>query len=76
MGASVIHKGIQYSVAATVEPDVWQWRYQIGDSVRTGKTKTRLGALAARRVQMKIDAALKVSRATSANQAGIQTGIP
>lgn len=76
MGTSVIHKGIQYSVAATVEPDVWQWRYQIGDSVRTGKTKTRLGALAARRVQMKIDAALKASRVASANQADIQTSIP
>ena len=76
MGTSVIHKGIQYSVAATVEPDVWQWRFQIGDSVRTGKTKTRLGALAARRVQMKIDAALKASRVASANQADIQTSIP
>jgi len=76
MGTSVIHKGIQYSVAATVEPDVWQWRFQIGDSVRTGKTKTRLGALAARRVQMKIDAALKASRVASANQADIQTGMP
>ncbi len=72
----MIHKGIQYSVAATVEPDVWQWRFQIGDSVRTGKTKTRLGALAARRVQMKIDAALKASRVASANQADIQTGMP
>jgi hypothetical protein len=58
----VIHKGIQYCVAATVEPDVWQWQFQIGANVKTGKTKTRLSALAARRVQMKIDAALKASR--------------
>ncbi len=39
----MIHKGIEYSVAATVEPDVWQWQFQIGESIRTGRTKTRLG---------------------------------
>jgi hypothetical protein len=60
----MIHKGIRYTVAATVEPDVWQWQFQIGDVVRTGKTKTRLGALAARRVQLKIDAALRESRSS------------
>jgi hypothetical protein len=64
----MIHKGIQYCVAATVEPDVWQWQFQIGESVKSGKTKTRLGALAARRVQMKIDAALKASPARAALQ--------
>jgi hypothetical protein len=60
----VIHKGIQYSVAATVEPDLWQWQFQIGESVKTGKTKTRLAALAARRVKLKIDAALRASSAS------------
>jgi hypothetical protein len=60
----MIHKGIRYTVAATVEPDVWQWQFQIGDVVRTGKTKTRLGALAARRVQLKIDAELRESRSS------------
>ena len=64
----MIHKGIEYSVAATVEPDVWQWRFQIGESVKTGKTKTRLGALAARRVQMKIDAVLRTSEVSFASQ--------
>src|SRR6266567_8305623 len=56
-GRLMVHKGIPYSVAATVEPDIWQWQFQIGESIRTGKTNTRLAALAARRVQMKIDAA-------------------
>jgi hypothetical protein len=64
----VIHKGIQYSVAATVEPDLWQWQFQIGESVKTGKTKTRLAALAARRVKLKIDAALRASSTSSATQ--------
>lgn len=61
---TVIHKGVQYSVAPTVEPDVFQWQFRIGESVKTGKTRTRLAALAARRVQLKIDAALKTSIAT------------
>jgi hypothetical protein len=68
----MIHKGIRYTVAATDEPDVWQWQFQIGDVVKTGKTKTRLGAMAARRVQLKIDIELRASRAllgdTSDNQ--------
>jgi hypothetical protein len=77
MGDFVIHKGIHYSVATTVEqPDVWQWQFQIGDSVRTGKTKTRLAALAARRVQIKINAALKASSAASANRGDIGSSVP
>jgi hypothetical protein len=66
----VIYKGVEYSVAPSAEPGVWRWQFQIGDSVRTGKTQTRLAALAARRVQAKIDAALKASAASSANQEG------
>jgi hypothetical protein len=66
MGGLVIHKGIQYCVAATVEPDVWQWHFQIGEHVKTGKTRTRLGAMAARRVQMKIDAVLRTAGPSTA----------
>ena len=73
---AVIHKGIQYSVAATVELDVWQWQFQIGETVRIGKTKTRLAALAARRVQLKIDAALRVSGTSSAIQGDNRAGPP
>jgi hypothetical protein len=64
-GAAVIHKGIQYIVTATAEPDVWHWRFQIGDTVRSGTTQTRLPAMAARRVQSKIDAALKALASSS-----------
>ena len=76
MRTTMIHKGIEYSVAATVEPDVWQWQFQIGESIRTGRTKTRLGALAARRVQMKIDAVLRTSGASFASHGENRAGYP
>ncbi len=59
--AMSIYKGIQYTVVATAEPDIWEWRYQIGDKIKSGRTQTRLVALAARRVQSKIDAALRAA---------------
>ena len=55
----MIHKGIEYSVAPTVDPDVWQWQFQLGDEICTGKTRTRLPAMAARRAQFKIDNLLR-----------------
>jgi len=61
-GAFVIHRGVQFTVVATAEPDVWEWRYELGDQVKTGRTQTRLAALAARRVKSKIDAALRAGR--------------
>jgi len=72
----VIYKRIQYSVAATVEPDLWQWQFQIGESVKTGKTKTRLAALAARRVKLKIDAALRASNASYSIQSDNRASPP
>lgn len=59
----MIHRGIQYTVVATAEPDVWEWRYEFGDQIKTGKTQTRLAALAARRVKSKIDAVLRATQA-------------
>jgi hypothetical protein len=59
---SVIHKGVEYSVIATADPEVWEWRFQIGDMVKSGRTQTRLAALAVRRVQGKIDAALRAAK--------------
>lgn len=56
------YKGVEYTVMATAEPDIWEWRFQIGDMVKTGKTQTRLAALAARRVQSKIDSALRTAK--------------
>jgi hypothetical protein len=65
----VIYKGVEYFVAATAEPDVWRWQVKIGDFVRTGRTETRLTELAARRVQSKINAALKALESSAAMQA-------
>jgi len=59
----VIDRAVPYSIAPTVEPDVWQWQFQIGDDVKTGKTRTRRAAMAARRVQSRIDAALQEAAA-------------
>ena len=64
----VIYKGVSYSFAPSVDPDVWQWQFQIGDEIKTGKTRTRLAAMAARRVQSKIDAALKGTGKVSVRQ--------
>jgi hypothetical protein len=49
----------------TAEPDIWEWRFQLGDKVKTGRTQTRLAALATRRVQPKIDAALRAAKSTA-----------
>ncbi|MCL8485205.1 hypothetical protein M9Q32_15285 [Bradyrhizobium denitrificans] len=64
-GGSVIHRGVQYTVVPTAEPDIWEWRYEFGDQVKSGRTQTRLAALAARRVKSKIDAALRAAQTAS-----------
>jgi hypothetical protein len=33
---------------------MWQWQFRIGDKVKSGKTETRLGLPAMRRVQLRI----------------------
>lgn len=58
----MLYKGVQFSVVATAEPDIWEWRYELDDTVKTGRTQTRLPALAARRVRWKIDAALRTRK--------------
>lgn len=58
----MIYKGVEYNVVATAEPDIWEWRFQIDDKIKTGRTQTRLVALASRRVQSKIDAALRAAK--------------
>ncbi len=58
----MIHRGVQYTIIATAEPDIWEWRYELDNSIKSGRTQTRLAALAARRVRCKIDAALRTQR--------------
>jgi hypothetical protein len=60
------HKGVDYTVALTTTPGIWKWQFQIGEKVKTGKTETRIGLLAIRRVQLRIDRELKqTARMTS-----------
>jgi hypothetical protein len=55
----MVHKGIEYSVVLSGTPGVWNWRFQIGGQVKTGRVQTNLSLLAMRRVQLRIDRALK-----------------
>ena len=32
----MMHKAIEYTVAATAVPGIWRWQSQIGDAVKTG----------------------------------------
>jgi hypothetical protein len=64
----VIYKGIEYTVLATAEPDIWEWQFRLGDELKSGRTQTRFAALAARRVRSKIDAALRVAKPASSRQ--------
>ena len=55
----MIYRGVEFSVTATSAPDIWQWRFQIGERAMIGKTRTRLIYMATRRVHMRIDAMLR-----------------
>jgi hypothetical protein len=55
------HKGVDYTVVPASTPGVWKWQFQIGDQVKTGKTETSINLLAIRRVQLRIDRALKAA---------------
>ena len=60
------HRGVEFTVAKTALPGVWQWQFRIGDEIRTGKTETKIELLAIRRVQLRIDRELKaIARKTA-----------
>jgi hypothetical protein len=59
------HKGVEYTVVRS-EPGFWDWRFRIGEQVKTGRAETSLELLAVRRVQLRIDQALKTTRASQA----------
>jgi hypothetical protein len=54
-------KGVEFSVKQ-IEPELWKWQFQIGATVTTGKTRSRLMGMAAYRVQQRIDRELKKPR--------------
>jgi len=55
-------RGVEFSLMQ-VEENLWRWEFQVGDTVTTGKTRTRLKGMAARKAQQRIDAALKTAHA-------------
>jgi hypothetical protein len=50
----MVHRGVEYGVAMAA-PGIWSWWFRIGDTVKSGRTETRIRLLAIRRVQMRID---------------------
>ena len=70
----MLYKGIHFSVVATAEPDIWEWRYELDNVVKTGRTQTRLPALAARRVRWKIDAALRTRKPSPGPNSSAKSG--
>jgi hypothetical protein len=54
-------KGVEFTVTQ-VEPGLWKWQFKISETVKTGKTKSKLLGIAARRVQQLIDRELNKSR--------------
>ena len=54
-------KGVEFTLKQ-VDEDRWNWRFQIGKTVKTGNTQTLLKGMAAHRVQQKIDRELKEAR--------------
>ena len=59
--AMMNHRGVEFTVAKTAIPGIWQWQFRIGEQVKSGKTETKIDLLAIRRVQLRIDRELKRS---------------
>jgi hypothetical protein len=55
-------RGVEFTLLL-IEPGRWTWRFQIGDAVMVGKTRTNLMGMAARRVHQRIDRELRKPRA-------------
>ncbi len=61
-GETMNHRGIEFTVAKTAVPGVWQWQFRIGNTLKTGKAQTKIDLLAVRRVQrvqLRIDRELR-----------------
>jgi hypothetical protein len=57
----MIRKGVEFSLVQ-VKPGLWKWEFQIEKTVTTGKTKSNLMGMAARKAQQRIDQELKKPR--------------
>jgi CheY-like chemotaxis protein len=54
----MIRKGVEFTVGL-IEPGLWKWQFQIGETVTSGRTQTKLRGLAIRRAECRIDNALR-----------------
>jgi hypothetical protein len=54
-------KGVEFTVTK-VEPGLWKWQFQIGETVTSGRTQSNLMGMAAHRVQQRIDGELSTPR--------------
>jgi hypothetical protein len=63
-------KGVEFSLRQ-VEPDLWKWQFQIGHTVTTGQTRSRLMGMAAHRVHDRIDRELRKPRDLVQQQGGL-----
>lgn len=54
-------KGVEFTLMQ-IEPGLWKWQFEIGGVITTGRTRTNLMGLAARKVQLRIDRELKKPR--------------
>jgi hypothetical protein len=54
------HRGVEFTLVQ-IEPGLWRWQFQIGQTLATGKTAAKLKGLATRRVQQRIDRELRKS---------------
>lgn len=64
------HRGVEFTVAKTAVPGIWQWQFRIGEEIKTGKTETKIDLLAIRRVQLRIDRELKAIGHKASEAAG------
>jgi hypothetical protein len=54
-------RGVEFTVRQ-VEPGLWRWQFQIGETVTTGRTHSNLMGMVAHRVQKRIDRELNKPR--------------
>ena len=58
----MIRRGVEFTLVQ-LEPGLWKWEFEIDKTVTTGKTKSNLMGMAARRAQQRIDQELRKPRA-------------
>jgi CheY-like chemotaxis protein len=64
----MIRKGVEFTLQL-IEPGLWKWRFQIGEAVSNGKTRTNLLGLATRRAESRIDRALRKLKIVALDEA-------